>query len=176
MDTAFKRRWNFNYIGIDDEEFRVDTNPTTGVKTVTERQSGTFNLADGSVEWNVLRRAINAKLSNDRIKVHEDKLMGPFFIKTQDSNGTCIFTPGQEDEEFSTLFCEKVIMYLFEDAAKTKHRELFEGCDVDKLNRFSYVCAEFKAKGLAIFGPDFRLREYADQRAERDAAKADKER
>jgi len=176
MDTAFKRRWIFNYIGIDDEEFRVDIDPATGKKTATECQSGTFNLADGAVEWNVLRRAINAKLSNDRIKVHEDKLMGPFFIKTQDSNGTCIFTPGQEDEEFSTLFCEKVIMYLFEDAAKTKHRELFEGCDVDKLNRFSYVCAEFKARGLAIFGPDFRLREYADQRAERDAAKADKER
>lgn len=176
MDTAFKRRWNFKYIGIDDEEFRVDIDPATGVKTATECQSGTFNLADGAVEWNVLRRAINAKLSNDRIKVHEDKLMGPFFIKTQDSTGTCIFTPGHEDEEFSTLFCEKVIMYLFEDAAKTKHRELFEGCDADKLNRFSYVCAEFKARGLAIFGPDFRSREYADQTAERDAAKVDKER
>ena len=31
---------------------------------------------------------------------------------------------------------KKVIMYLFEDAAKTKHKELFEGCDSDKLNRF----------------------------------------
>ncbi len=81
MDTAFKRRWNFNYIGIDDEEFKVNIDPSTGVKTATECQSGTFNLADGAVEWNVLRRAINAKLSNDRIKAHEDKLMGPFFYE-----------------------------------------------------------------------------------------------
>lgn len=175
MDTAFKRRWNFNYIGIDDEEFKVNIDPSTGVKTATECQSGTFNLADGAVEWNVLRRAINAKLSNDRIKAHEDKLMGPFFMKTQDSTGTCLFTLGHEDEEFSTLFCEKVIMYLFEDAAKTKHKELFEGCDSDKLNRFSYICAEFKSRGLAIIGSDFRSREYANQIAERDAAKMEKE-
>lgn len=92
-------------------------------------------------------------------------------MKTQDSTGTCLFTLGHEDEEFSTLFCEKVIMYLFEDAAKTKHKELFEGCDSDKLNRFSYICAEFKSRGLAIFGSDFRSREYANQIAERDAAK-----
>lgn len=171
MDTAFKRRWNFNYIGIDDEEFSVDIDPSTGIKTVTECQSGTFNLADGSVEWNVLRRAINAKLSNDRIKVHEDKLIGPFFIKTQDSKKACYFRPGHEDEDFCTLFCEKVIMYLFEDAAKTKRKELFEGCDAEKLNRFSYVCSEFKTRGLAIFGSDFRKKEYAEQVAERDAAK-----
>lgn len=175
MDTAFKRRWNFNYIGIDDEEFKVDIDSVSGEKTAIECQSGTFKLADGTVEWNVLRRAINAKLSNDRIRVHEDKLMGPFFIKTQDSTGKCSFADGQEDEEFSTLFCEKVIMYLFEDAAKTKHKELFEGCDGDKLNRFSYVCDEFKSRGLAIFGPDFRSKEYTDQLGKRDAAKADKE-
>ena len=175
MDTAFKRRWSFKYIGIDDEEFNVETDPATGVKTATEYQSGTFNLSDGIVEWNVLRRAINAKLSNERIKVHEDKLMGPFFLKTQLSNGASLFTPGNEDAEFLTIFCEKVLMYLFEDAAKTKHKELFEGCDGDKLNRFSYVCTEFKTKGLAIFGSDFRAKEYADQKAKRDAAKADKE-
>ena len=176
MDTAFKRRWSFDYIGIDDEEFRVSIDPATGAKTATEYQSGTFTLADGDIEWNVLRRALNYKLSDDRIKVHEDKLMGPFFIKTQNSTGASLFTPGSESAEFITIFCEKVIMYLFEDAAKTKHKELFEGCNGDRLNRFSYVCSEFKAKGLAIFGPDFRSKVYADQKADRDAVKAEKER
>ena len=103
MDTAFKRRWSFDYIGIDDEEFRVSIDPATGAKTATEYQSGTFTLADGDIEWNVLRRALNYKLSDDRIKVHEDKLMGPFFIKTQNSTGASLFTPGSESAEFITI-------------------------------------------------------------------------
>ncbi len=172
MDTAFKRRWRFNYIGIDDEEFKVDNSTTPA--TVTELQNDSFNLADGSIEWNVLRRALNQKLSNDRIKVHEDKLMGPFFIKVLDENGTSIFSPTTKDEEFIELFCDKVLMYLFEDAAKTKRTELFEGCDKSKLNRYSYICHEFKKQGLGIFGRDFRTKEYADQIIERDQAKIDK--
>lgn len=172
MDTAFKRRWSFNYIGIDDEEFKVDK--TTTPATVTELQNDTFTLADGSIEWNVLRRAINMKLSNDRIKVHEDKLMGPFFIRVLDETGTSVFSPATKDEEFIKLFCDKVLMYLFEDAAKTKRPDLFEGCDKNKLNRYSYICHEFKAQGLGIFGRDFRGKEYADQAAERDQAKIDK--
>lgn len=172
MDTAFKRRWSFNYIGIDDEEFKVDK--TTTPATVTELQNDTFTLADGSIEWNVLRRAINMKLSNDRIKVHEDKLMGPFFIKVLDETGASIFPPATKDEEFIKLFCDKVLMYLFEDAAKTKRPDLFEGCDKNKLNRYSYVCHEFKAQGLGIFGRDFRTEEYAKQAMERDQAIIDK--
>lgn len=172
MDTAFKRRWGFNYIGIDDEEFKVDN--TTTPATVTELQNDTFTLADGIIEWNVLRRAINMKLSSDRIKLHEDKLMGPFFIKVLDEAGASIFNSATKDEEFIELFCDKVLMYLFEDAAKTKRADLFEGCDKNKLNRYSYVCREFKTKGLGIFGRDFRSKEYADQLVERDQAKSDK--
>ena len=172
MDTAFKRRWSFNYIGIDDEEFKVDN--TTTPATVTELQNDTFTLADGIIEWNVLRRAINMKLSGDRIKLHEDKLMGPFFIKVLDEAGASIFSSATKDEEFIELFCDKVLMYLFEDAAKTKRSDLFEGCDKNKLNRYSYVCHEFKSQGLGIFGRDFRSKEYADQLVERDQAKSDK--
>jgi len=172
MDTAFKRRWGFNYIGIDDEEFKVDT--STSPATVTELQNDTFTLADGPIEWNVLRRALNQKLSNDRIRAHEDKLMGPFFIKVLDESGNSIFSPTTKDEEFIELFCDKVLMYLFEDAAKTKRNDLFEDCDRSKLNRYSYICDEFKRRGLAIFGRDFRTNEYADQTTERDQAIADR--
>ena len=114
------------------------------------------------------------KLSSDQIKLHEDKLMGPFFIKVLDEAGASIFNSATKDEEFIELFCDKVLMYLFEDAAKTKRADLFEGCDKNKLNRYSYVCREFKAKGLGIFGRDFRSKEYADQLVERDQAKSDK--
>ncbi|WP_418620823.1 AAA family ATPase [Sellimonas intestinalis] len=175
MDTAFKRRWSFKYIGVDDEEFHVDTVPGTAgsvTKTARENQGGAFTIAGTTIEWNVLRRAINAKLSSSAIKVHEDKLMGPFFLKTMDKAGTVLFT----NDEFIDLFCDKVIMYLFEDAAKTKRQDLFSGCkDRDRLNRYSYICKEFKTRGVAIFGDDFLSKEYVNQQNERDQAKAEAE-
>lgn len=176
MDTAFKRRWAFRYIGIDDEEFKLvpAAGTASGVSAV-ETQNDTFTLADGDIEWNVLRRAINHKLSNDRIKLHEDKLMGPFFIKVLDKDGNSLFDPANKNKEFIDLFCDKVLMYLFEDAAKTKRPDLFQDCDKNKLNRYSYICSEFKSRGLAIFGPDFRTNEYTTQKNERDQKKADLE-
>jgi hypothetical protein len=172
MDTAFKRRWHFQYIGIDDGEFHIDIDPTSGKKTATENQGGTFQVAGVNIEWNVLRRAINARLSNASFRIHEDKLMGPFFIKTMDSARHQILS----DDQFIDLFCNKVIMYLYEDAAKTRRQELFKGCkDKDKINRFSYICNEFRSKGIKIFGDDFLTSEYAEQKAERDAAKDEAE-
>jgi hypothetical protein len=172
MDTAFKRRWDFKYIGVDEEEFYVEKNPKSGKKTAKENQGGHFTIAGESIEWNVLRRAINAKLSNAILKVHEDKLMGPFFLKTMDRNRNVIIN----NDEFINLFCNKVLMYLFEDAAKTKRAQLFSGCqDKDKLNRYSYICKEFKDNGVAIFGTDFLTREYSEQLSERNQAKQDAE-
>lgn len=172
MDTAFKRRWDFKYIGVDEEEFHVETNPKSGQKTAKENQGGHFTIAGKSIEWNVLRRAINAKLSNAILRVHEDKLMGPFFLKTMDRDGNVILN----DDEFINLFCNKVLMYLFEDAAKTKRAQLFSGCqDTDKLNRYSYICKEFRDRGVAIFGTDFLTKEYSEQLSERNQAKQDAE-
>lgn len=172
LDTAFKRRWSFNYIGVDDEEFKIVPIPGGGGHvTPVENQSDTFTLADGPVEWNVLRRAINFKLSNEKIRMHEDKLMGPFFIKVLDADCNSLFAPTTKDDEFIKLFCDKVLMYLFEDAAKTKRPDLFEGIPKEKLNRYSFVCSEFRRIGLSIFGTSFRANEYAVQETERNNKK-----
>lgn len=173
MDSAFKRRWDFKYIGVDDEEFFVETNPSTSIITARECQGGTFNVAGVNIEWNVLRRAINSKLSSPIIRAHEDKLLGPFFLKTMDSTGNILVN----DNEFIELFCNKVIMYLFEDAAKTKRLDMFSGCkDKGKINRFSYICEEFKNHGVAIFGDNFFENEYKLQLDERNVAKNEAER
>ena len=69
MDTAFKRRWNFEYLGIDENEEKI-------------KGIGKIMLAgtDEPIEWNRLRKAINAKMSSSDFKINEDKLMGPFFL------------------------------------------------------------------------------------------------
>lgn len=66
--------------------------------------------------WKKWRRIINTLLLT-KAKVSEDKLLGPFFLgDPKMPTGT---------PEFDEAFKNKVIMYLFEDAAKYKRAALF---------------------------------------------------
>lgn len=151
MDTAFKRRWNFEYLGINKNEEKI-----SGI--------GKIELAgsDEPVEWNILRRAINAKMSSDQFKINEDKLMGPFFLSKKvlasDENGMIIDT-----KKFVDAFKSKVIMYLYEDAVKRGKHRFFDGCDNSK---YSSVCDAFNEIGMGIFGPNFKENFYDKQRDE----------
>lgn len=129
MDTAFKRRWNFEYIGIDDNESGVST-----YKIPINEKS--------KVKWNALRRAINSKLIS--LNVNEDKLLGPYFISENDLKNAM-----EKPKDFIKLFKSKVIMYLFEDAAKMK-REFFKLTDGRKYI-YSDVCNELDENGIAVF-------------------------
>lgn len=135
MDTAFKRRWDFSYLGIDDSEAGI-----VGKKVILGK--GNYRRL---VEWNVLRKAINNELLT--YKVNEDKLMGPHFISKKNlSTGEII-----DSAAFTRIFKNKVIMYLFDDAAKQKRLTLFGGCDEKAKNQYSKICREFDTKGVYIF-------------------------
>lgn len=135
MDTAFKRRWDFTYLGIDDSEAGI-----VGKKVVLGQ--GDYRRI---VEWNALRKAINNELLT--YKVNEDKLMGPYFISKKNLPEGEMIDPAV----FTRIFKNKVIMYLFDDAAKQKRITLFSGCDEKAKNQYSKICREFDAKGVYIF-------------------------
>lgn len=135
MDTAFKRRWDFTYLGIDDCEEGI-----AGKKVILGQ--GDYRRV---VEWNMLRKAINSELLNYR--VNEDKLMGPYFITKKSLPEGAII----DADAFSRIFKNKVIMYLFDDAAKQKRPTLFGGCDEKARNQYSKICREFDSKGVFIF-------------------------
>ena len=141
MDTAFKRRWDFTYLGIDDCDEKI-------------RGKYVYLAEDKSqkVEWNKLRKAINNFLAKS--KINEDKQLGPYFISKD------IVVPENGDEidrdKFIKTFKNKVIMYLFEDAAKQKQSKLFEGC-FEKCSRYSEICKEFEKKGVGIFNSDIQI-------------------
>lgn len=142
MDTAFKRRWNFEYLGINKNEKEI-------------KGFGKIMLAETEepIEWNRLRKAINAKMSSSDFKINEDKLMGPFFLSKKvivsDENGMII-----DEDKFVDAFKSKVIMYLYEDAVKQGKHRFFEGCP--DTGKYSSVCDAFKTMGLAIFGHTFK--------------------
>lgn len=151
MDTAFKRRWYFEYLGINENEEEI-----AGI--------GRIQLAntDEPIEWNLLRRAINDKMASSEFKINEDKLMGPFFLAKKviasDVHGMI-----KDTVKFVDAFKSKVIMYLYEDAVKQGKHRFFDGCDSSK---YSAVCDEFDRKGIAIFGATFKETYYDKQRDE----------
>lgn len=139
MDTAFKRRWEFTYIGINekDDKISIDKLPVK-------------NSDGNEIKWNILRKSINNMLLKE-CKVNEDKLLGPFFI-----SGEVFKNATSNPDEFFNAFNSKVLMYLFEDAGKMHQKKLFAGIDQSELT-FSKVCEDFKARGTAIFGNSFQL-------------------
>ena len=88
LDSAFKRRWDFAYVGINDGQEMC--------------------------RWNDERIALNELLKSNA-KVSEDKLIGPFFLSNAVKPRN---TDGSITQGFSDIFANKVLMYLVEDAAK----------------------------------------------------------
>ncbi|GAA0778457.1 hypothetical protein GCM10008908_35430 [Clostridium subterminale] len=140
MDTAFKRRWDFDYIGINDSEDGIKGRKVT-------LGSGTYARY---IEWNELRKVINDTLSSYRI--NEDKLLGPYFLSKKIINsGTDIEI---DAKTFISAFKNKVLMYLFDDAAKQKRPSLFDGCKDS--TKYSSICTEFDKRGVEIFCKEIR--------------------
>lgn len=116
MDTAFKRRWSFKYVGIDDSE--------------------DDNKGNCAEEWKTLRKRINQLLQEAGI--NEDKQLGPFFLKASEL---------EDEETFLKAFSEKVIMYLFEDAARHHRSHIFKSTNL----RYSALTKEFNGTPDSIF-------------------------
>ena len=143
MDTAFKRRWDFTYLGIDDSDMDIRGKYVIVGKKEQQR-----------IEWNDLRKAINEFLANE--KINEDKQLGPYFISRSivvpEDGGNEI-----DSERFCDVFKHKVLMYLFDDAGKQKRGKLFEGSAKGQ-TRYSKICEAFDEQGIGIFHRDIQVR------------------
>ena len=97
MDTAFKRRWDFTYLGIDDNDEQLRGKYVTIGSKEQQR-----------IEWNELRKAINEFLAES--KINEDKQLGPYFISKSivvpKDGGTEI-----DSKKFCDAFKNKVLKY-----------------------------------------------------------------
>lgn len=147
VDTAFKRRWDFEYIGINENDNEIEN-----AFLVCKKAEPAYR-----VKWNELRKAINDTLSSREYKINEDKLMGPFFVSKKVLNNP---------DDFYDVFKSKVIMYLFEDAARQKRNILFDGCYEDTRLKYSAICDEFDVIGIDIFCREIREKvnkEYLNQ-------------
>lgn len=88
LDTAFKRRWDFEYMPLDAD-------------------SEDKKLSEIGEKWNKLRKAINEKLLS--LGINEDKLLGFYFL-----NGKAL----ENEENYLKALQNKVLMYLYEDVLR----------------------------------------------------------
>ena len=169
MDTAFKRRWEFEYISVNEPE-QVAKIEKYVIPMCANTEQGYY------VNWNDLRTRINSILI-DNCKVNEDKLLGPFFIsknvlddikanKDEKDRILAIDKESRSDEDNNILaeickkeisymkaFGSKVIMYLFEDVMKMRAEKIFIDYAQKKGKMiFSEICKAFEEDGEHIFG------------------------
>lgn len=113
LDSAFKRRWRFLYMPIDFEKHSISN---TEIKYCNQ-----------NITWKAFASSINEVLKID-LKVSEDKLIGPFFLK--------------EDELINCDFIsEKLLLYLWDDVLRISGKDIvFE----EDIHSFHEVQSKFK--------------------------------
>lgn len=143
MDSAFKRRWNFKYIGLDDNMEKFGE----------EKNCYFIHLENNEkIEWNILRTNLNDVLLSE--KIQEDRLIAPFFIKPEDFDKKITDTDLLINDD---IYESKILMYLFEDVLRHKKKDRIFNSD---LISFSKLIAAYRKKSN-IFSQDFteKLRE-----------------
>lgn len=102
IDSAFKRRWNWEYMPI-------EYDPTD--KNTGERLAWKFEVRGKTYYWGKFLDYINPKIL--KLTMSEDKQMGYFFAKP-DKRGT----DGRLDVISEKVFVNKVLFYLWTDVFK----------------------------------------------------------
>lgn len=100
MDTAFKRRWSFQYMKIDFDSDAVS------------EQSFDIMIRDGlyNITWrNFANKVINQLLKE--LKIPEDRLLGPFFLSEDEL---------ENKESAKAALTGKLFVYLWDDVLRHK--------------------------------------------------------
>lgn len=100
IDTAFKRRFDFEYVGVEP------------IKSINNDYVNNFSInftSDNQYEWVKLYQAINHVIIND-LGLAEDKQLGPFFLKDK----------GDDDLNRKQV-ANKLLHYLWQDVERVSY-------------------------------------------------------
>lgn len=139
LDAAFKRRWNFKYIGLNENKnkFGIPEN------------NYTIKLgSDLTTTWEKFRYTINSILLNNNIR--EDRLIAPFFINPKefikDLNLANNFILNED------VFKNKILMYLYEDVLRYTNKNIIFS---EEIKSFSHLLEVFSNNEIMIFNENF---------------------
>ena len=144
MDTAFKRRFEWEYVSPDPV---IESAP--GVSPVVYKNNVQLDFHDGSrlrtITWVELYQKLNDFIADDRyLGLGEDKQLGPFFIE---------FDLTASSSEHKKQIKNKLLHYLWSDIHKASYKSevrLFKK-DIGTFKKL-YECFE---KNIQIFSSEF---------------------
>ena len=142
MDSAFKRRWSFEHIGLNENEYeKLDDGNIPGICFREENETKHI------VSWNNFRKVINETLLEN--KVLEDRLLAPYFIKKESFNETL----GSVSLLNETVFIDKILMYLFDDILKHKNNNILFKEGINSFSQIKDILKEYPIdrKEVTIF-------------------------
>ena len=143
IDTAFKRRFDFQYIGVD----------PIPVKGKDDEYVNNFDIQftdTDTYEWVKLYQAINHIIIND-LGLAEDKQLGPFFLKdkgnddaNKDKGNDDANKDKGDDDANREQVADKLLHYLWQDVERVSYTgaSLFD----DSIKSFSQLYSTFKNK------------------------------
>ena len=139
LDIAFQRRWEMELVPN-----VVDKKDENGIKQMNAK----ITVNNQSITWEDFQTQINSiigKKSNEGgLSSMEDKRLGCWFIKAEN---------GVIDEKH---FANKVLKYLWDDAFKFCHQEIFES----DIKNFEELQNRFLETGFDIFSENCGLKNY----------------
>lgn len=139
LDNAFQRRWEMELV-----QNIVDKSNENGKK----QMEATINAANQKIKWEDFQQTINSvigeKSNEGGLSSMEDKRLGCWFIKAEN---------GVIDEK---KFANKVLKYLWDDAFKFCHQEIFES----DIKNFEELQKRFFEKGFDVFSENCGLKDF----------------
>lgn len=139
IDTAFKRRFDFKYVGVD--PILVNPIPVDGKDDEYVNNFDIKFTDTETYEWVKLYQAINHIIIND-LGLAEDKQLGPFFLKDK-GNDDANKDKGNDDANREQV-ANKLLHYLWQDVERVSYTgaSLFD----DSIKSFSQLYSTFKHK------------------------------
>lgn len=133
LDNAFQRRWDMQLVPNECND--------------TNQLNATITVNNQSITWKNFQQTINAvigeKSNEGGLSSMEDKRLGCWFVKAE--NGKIN----------ANVFADKVLKYLWDDAFKFYHQEMFKG----GIKNFEELHRRFLAEGFSVFNDVCRLGE-----------------
>lgn len=139
LDNAFQRRWEMELV----QNIVDKTN-----ENEKKQMEATISVANQKIKWEDFQQTINSvigeKSNEGGLSSMEDKRLGCWFIKAEN---------GVIDKK---KFANKVLKYLWDDAFKFCHQEIFES----DIENFEELQKRFFEKGYYVFSENCGLKDF----------------
>ena len=137
LDNAFQRRWDMQLVPNECND--------------TNQMNATITVNNQKITWKDFQQTINAvigeKSNEGGLSSMEDKRLGCWFVKAEIKEN--------ESTISKEKFADKVLKYLWDDAFKFYHQEIFAG----DIKNFEELHRRFLEEGFSVFSDVCRLGE-----------------